>query len=339
MMDFATTTAQRDLADAARRHLSDRFPPSRLAAATDHGVPDPEDWAALERQGWLDAELGPVDLALLAEESGRALLPQPWVGTAGSALPVYRSAGLPLPGPATLADSPDMCGARETPDWRVNGSAPGVVDAHLATELVVAATTRQGVALFGVAPSEVSIAVRDDIDPLRRSATVRLLDAPARLLADPGRTAELLPALRLRTATLLACEAVGVADGALAEAVRYAGIRTQFGRPIGSFQAVAHQLAEAYAEIETARSLAYRAAVTLDGARAGAGAAEAVACAAVAGPRAAVMACEIALQVCGGIAMTWEFGLHWRYRRALWLDAHRVIAVPPHDALAALLLS
>ncbi|MGC4847139.1 acyl-CoA dehydrogenase family protein [Micromonospora sp. DT15] len=334
-MDFATTTEQRDLADAARRHLSERFPPSRLAATADHGLLDPEDWAALDRQGWLDAELGPVDLALLAEESGRALLPQPWVGTAGSALPVYQSAGLPLPGPAALVDSSDTCAAHDTPDWRISGSAPGVVDAHLATELVVAATTRQGVALFGVAPSEVSIAERDDIDPLRRYATVRLLHAPARLLADPGRTAELLPALRLRSAMLLACEAVGVADGALAEAVRYAGTRTQFGQPIGSFQAVAHQLAEAYAEIETARSLAYRAAVTLNGE----GAAEAVACAAVAGPRAAVLACEVALQVCGGIAMTWEFGLHLRYRRALWLDAHRVTSVPPHDVLAALLLS
>ncbi|MEW1584812.1 acyl-CoA dehydrogenase family protein [Micromonospora vinacea] len=334
-MDFAPTAAQRDLADAARRHLGDRFPPARVAATADHGLLDPQDWAALDRQGWLDADLGPVDLALLAEESGRALLPQPWVGTAGSALPVYQSAGLPLPGPATLVDSSDTCAAHESPDWRISGSAPGVVDAHLATELVVAATTRQGVALFGVAPSEVAVAVRDDIDPLRRYATVRLLHAPARLLADPGRTAELLPALRLRSAMLLACEAVGVADGALAEAVRYAGVRTQFGRPIGSFQAVGHQLAEAYAEIETARSLAYRAAVTLNGV----GAAEAVACAAVAGPRAAVLACEVALQVCGGIAMTWEFGLHLRYRRALWLDAHRVTSVPPHDVLAALLLS
>lgn len=334
-MDFAPTIAQRDLADAARRHLGDRFPPARVAATADHGLLDPQDWAALDRQGWLDAELGPVDLALLAEESGRALLPQPWVGTAGSALPVYQSAGLPLPGPATLVDSSDTCAAHESPDWRISGSAPGVVDAHLATELVVAATTRQGVALFGVAPSEVAVAVRDDIDPLRRYATVRLLHAPARLLADPGRTAELLPALRLRSAMLLACEAVGVADGALAEAVRYAGVRTQFGRPIGSFQAVGHQLAEAYAEIETARSLAYRAAVTLNGV----GAVEAVACAAVAGPRAAVLACEVALQVCGGIAMTWEFGLHLRYRRALWLDAHRVTSVPPHDVLAALLLS
>jgi alkylation response protein AidB-like acyl-CoA dehydrogenase len=127
---------------------------------------------------------------------------------------------------------------------------------------------------------------------------------------------------------------LGAGHALLSMAVEHARTRTQFGRPIGAFQAVAHQLAEAYAEIETARSLAYRAAVTLPGS----GAPEAVACAAVAGPRAAVLACEVALQVCGGIAMTWEFGLHRRYRRALWLDAHRVTPEPPHDALAALLL-
>ncbi|MBV9821316.1 MAG: acyl-CoA dehydrogenase [Actinobacteria bacterium] len=327
-MDFALSGDQRELKAAARHYLDRSYPPTRIAELSDGAGVDGQAWPELVRQGWLDPELTTVELALLAEQGGRVLHPVPWLVTVALAVPAYQAAGVALPGPATLADGSTGCRAeRRSAGWSVTGRVPGVVQAGLATELLVAAATEDGTALFAVAPAApgVTVTPRQGVDPLRVQAELELADAPGRLLLDPPATGPVLAEAGQRWRLLLACEAVGVADRVLELAVEYARIRTQFDRPIGSYQAVAHQLADSYAELELARSLAYRAACALadqpDQHDQHAGTAEAIACAVSAGVRAAVRGCEVAMQAAGGIGVTWEYPLHRWYRRALFLRA------------------
>jgi alkylation response protein AidB-like acyl-CoA dehydrogenase len=138
---------------------------------------------------------------------------------------------------------------------------------------------------------------------------------------DPSRPLRRLPGAsdegpRLRAA--IAAEAVGVAQRALDLGVEHARTRVQFGKPIGQYQAVSHQLADTYTDVELARSLAYWAAwcVGEDDEQAPVAAAAAKAFA----TEAAVRACERSIQVHGGIGFTWEHPLHRFYKRALWLE-------------------
>jgi alkylation response protein AidB-like acyl-CoA dehydrogenase len=115
-----------------------------------------------------------------------------------------------------------------------------------------------------------------------------------------------------------AAEALGVAQRALDLGVEHAKTRTQFGKPIGTYQAVSHPLAQSYTDVELARSLVYWAAwcVAEDDDRAPRAAAAAMAFA----TEAAVAGCERSIQVHGGIGFTWEHPLHRFYKRALWLE-------------------
>ena len=145
-------------------------------------------------------------------------------------------------------------------------------------------------------------------------------------LADAGDTATVdptrgLPSLeeetpRFRAAA--AAEALGVAQRALDLGVEHAKTRHQFGKPIGTYQAVSHPLAQTYTDVELARSLAYWAAwcVAEDDGRAPLAAAAAKAFS----TEAAVAACERSIQVHGGIGFTWEHPLHRLYKRAIWLE-------------------
>jgi len=321
-MDFALTETQAELKAAARTYLADRYPTWRIAELSDSAGHDLDAWPELARQGWLDPDIGMVELGLLAEESGRALHPAPWWVTVGLALPAYHAAGVALPGPATLADGADTCRAvLAGDDWQVDGGVAGVIDAGAATAIVVAARTGAGVALFCVQPDTRGVVLTDrtGVDLLRTMSDLSLTGASARLLVDSPAAAPLHTFIGQRATALLACEAVGVAGRALELAVEHAKTRVQFDRPIGSYQAIAHQLADCYVEVELARSLAYRAAAVLaDPAQ---DADEPLACAVHAGLRAASCACETAMQVFGGIGVTWEHPLHRWYRRALWLAA------------------
>src|SRR5215210_690687 len=134
----------------------------------------------------------------------------------------------------------------------------------------------------------------------------------------------------------LSIEAVGIAAKALELAVGYAKTREQFRKPIGTYQAVSHQLADTYIETELARSLAYWAAWCV---------AEGdeqveVACAAAKAycGDIAVAACERSIQVHGGIGFTWEHVLHVYYKRALWIQAHGGYAAKHRAVVAAHLL-
>jgi alkylation response protein AidB-like acyl-CoA dehydrogenase len=118
----------------------------------------------------------------------------------------------------------------------------------------------------------------------------------------------------------LALEAVGIAQNALDLGVAYANDREQFGRKIGVYQAVSHQLADTYVETELARSLAYWAAWCV--AEGDEQKDVAIAAAKAYASDAAVAACERSIQVHGGIGFTWEHVLHEYYKRALWIQAY-----------------
>jgi alkylation response protein AidB-like acyl-CoA dehydrogenase len=125
--------------------------------------------------------------------------------------------------------------------------------------------------------------------------------------------------VRLRLLAALALEAVGIASKALELAVAFAQEREQFGRKIGSYQAVSHKLADTYVELELARSLAYWAAWCV----AEGDEQATIACAAAKSQaaEAAVAACERSIQAHGGIGFTWEHPLHRYYKRALWIES------------------
>jgi alkylation response protein AidB-like acyl-CoA dehydrogenase len=134
----------------------------------------------------------------------------------------------------------------------------------------------------------------------------------------------------------LSLEAVGIAAKALELAIEYAKTREQFGKPIGTYQAVSHKLSDTYVETELARSLAYWAAWCV---------AEGdeqvdVACAAakVFCADSAVAACERSIQVHGGIGFTWEHVLHEYYKRALWIQAQHGYASKHRARIASYLL-
>jgi alkylation response protein AidB-like acyl-CoA dehydrogenase len=138
---------------------------------------------------------------------------------------------------------------------------------------------------------------------------------------DPTRPLHRLPTPadetpRLRAA--IAAEAVGIAQRALDLGIEHAKTRMQFGKPIGTYQAVSHPLAQTYTDVELARSLAYWAAWCIaeddDQATLAAAAAKAFC------SEAAVLACERSIQAHGGIGFTWEHPLHRYYKRALWLE-------------------
>jgi alkylation response protein AidB-like acyl-CoA dehydrogenase len=326
-VDFAFSEEQDMLRAAARGWLADRYPADRVAALADGDGWDPGVWAELTQLGWLDPELDLLELAVLAEEAGAALLPAPWLSSVALAAPAL---GGPPARPTTLAWADDAaqtlrdatasvaCRADDDVDgWRLTGTKRAVPDLVAAQAAVVVAREHDRVALFLVDLAEhpETVLARSTTDGTRRVGELRLDGTPAeRLDVDPGVA---LRAARRRALALLACEAAGVAQRALDLAVAYASTRTQFERPIGSYQGVSHRLANVYTALALARSLAYRAAwcVAVDDPAQD----EAVASAAVAAARSAVGGCENAIQAMGGIGFTWDHPLHRLYKRAQWI--------------------
>jgi alkylation response protein AidB-like acyl-CoA dehydrogenase len=168
-----------------------------------------------------------------------------------------------------------------------------------------------------VSPSAVT--VRSTVDRTRRLGQVVLDGAPSRVLLTGPAAADALRACRRRALAAAAVEAIGVAQHCLDLAAAYTKEREQFGRVIGSYQAVSHKVADMFTATELARSLSYWAAWAV---AAGDDQAElATAGAKSAAGEAAVRAAESAIQVHGGIGFTWEHPLHRYYKRALWLAA------------------
>jgi alkylation response protein AidB-like acyl-CoA dehydrogenase len=213
----------------------------------------------------------------------------------------------------------DLPRTTATPDgdgWVLSGAKNWVLDGATAGLLVVSAMTAAGPSLFRVAADAPGVTVQpvETVDPTRRIARVDLAGAPATLLGAEGDARAVLDDARDRAVVLLAAEQVGVAERCLETATEYAKTRVQFGRPIGSFQAVKHKLATVLLEVEAATSAMMYGLWVAD--RRPAELAE-VAC--IAGStcgEAALLAAGENIQVHGGMGVTWEHSAHLFLRRA-----------------------
>ncbi|MEX2985459.1 acyl-CoA dehydrogenase family protein [Streptomyces sp. C36] len=218
--------------------------------------------------------------------------------------------------------------ARRTDDgWRLYGEAGQVLDGHSVGLLLVAAHTggyvRGRTLLFLVRPEEAPGVVRrrlTALDETRPQARVQLRDVRAERLGEADDAADddaggALAALGGTVAAVLAAEAVGAADRVLERTVEYARVREQFGRPIGSFQAVGHRLADLHVAVQAARSAAYYAAWAAGAGQAAVGAAVAGVALARALETARLVAGE-AIQLHGGIGVTWDHDAQLYFKRA-----------------------
>jgi alkylation response protein AidB-like acyl-CoA dehydrogenase len=290
--------------------------------------------------------LSTVDLALVLEELGRAVAPGPFLPTqlviaalleAGT--DAQRAAWLPrfLAGDAfgTLAfvegDQPlDPAGirarARRTRDgWTLSGTKLFVQDAPGADVLLVAARTKAGTGEAGVSlflverrTKGVRVKAQDGFDLSRRTGEVTLKNAvvPRTALVGPdGRGWPVLARLIDLACIGIAADSLGGAWKTIEMAVEYAKVREQFGRKIGSFQAVKHMAAEMVADVEPARSLVWYAAWAHD-ARPRGEAARAAAMAKAALGDIYSRTARRAVEIHGGIGFTWEFDLHLWFKRA-----------------------
>ncbi|MFI5958904.1 acyl-CoA dehydrogenase family protein [Cryptosporangium sp. NPDC051539] len=297
----------------------------------------------LELQGLLVPEqyggsgLTIAELAMVAEEMGRVLFCGPYLSQTlaieallGSGDESARAEWLPRLAAGTtigtLAVAEDETGwsteqlrtrsdGASTPTLR--GRKTFVTDGAVADLLVVAADSDAGPSLFLVDgfASGVSPRLLTTVDPTRKLAVIDFLDAPARLLGRPGEAGPVLARVLQIGAVVLAAEQVGAAQRCLEVSVEHAKNRVQYGRPIGSFQAVKHKCAEMLLAVESARSAAGHAVLVALGERQDPlGPAASIAKALCSDALTSVTADTI--QVLGGIGFTWEHDAHLYYRRA-----------------------
>jgi alkylation response protein AidB-like acyl-CoA dehydrogenase len=330
-MDFAFSPEQELLRDSARRFLAEQYPLESLAEIVDGEPGWPVGcWKQLAGLGWLDPELELLDHVVVFEETGYGLLPAPLFSTVALAMPAVAhdtalrdalAAGelrltLAWVQPGSPPDLRTGPGAATVDDaGRVTGGAVLVPDATAVDAFVV--VTADGLRL--VRAADAAITSRSTTDRSRRLSDVVFDNSPSEALVDAESTPPVLALIELRALALAAAEAVGVARRAVDIAVAHASTREQFGRLIGSYQAISHQIVDAYAAMELARSLTYWAAWAVGESDEQADAA--CAAAKFSAAQAAALGCERAIQVCGGVGFAWEHVLHRLYKRALWLDA------------------
>ncbi|HEY1968086.1 MAG TPA: acyl-CoA dehydrogenase family protein [Pseudonocardia sp.] len=280
------------------------------------------------------AGAGMAELGVVFEEAGRALWCSPLLSTCGLASCVLlhaSGAGVHrelLPG---IADGSTVAalawnGVRPEPGslrarrpggrWVIDGSSGYVVDGATADLLLVCAAIEDGVGLFRVDPADAMVRPRTTLDSTRRLAEVTFAAAPAEpISADAGDGLDRALACAFDCAELLlAAEQLGGATRALEMAVEYAKARIQFGRPIGSFQAVKHKLAEMLMAVELAKACVRHAFDTADHApeRLPLAVSQARAVVGDGYPRVAADS----IQVHGGLGFTWEHPAHLYLKRA-----------------------
>ncbi|MFR9804071.1 acyl-CoA dehydrogenase family protein [Pseudonocardia sp. RS010] len=282
------------------------------------------------------ADGGLLETVILFEETGRALVPSPLLSTVGLAAPLLLALGdggackqwltdiaageliaaVALPGGAYEPTSPPTVRAEPTADgWRLTGSASHVLDGALADLLLVVAATAEGPRVFAVRPREIELGLTPlaTLDLTRREADIVFDDTPAEPVGPADRVADALDRALTVAAVALAAEQTGGAEHLMAMAVEYAKIRYQFGRAIGSFQAIKHKLAEMAFDVERMHAAVRHAATVADDPAELAVAAELAAkyCS-----EAFFRVAAETVQVHGGIGFTWEHPAHLYFRRA-----------------------
>jgi len=348
-MNFGFSEEQEELRRSVRRFLEDKSPVSevRRLMETTEGF-DPAVWDQMANQLGLQAlaipeeyggaGFGYVELTVVFEEMGGALLCSPYFATVALAANALLSSGDEsakkdlLPGiasgetVATLAltedtgrwdaDGVTMAATASGGEWTLDGHKMFVIDGHNANLVVVAARTAKGVSLFAVegGASGMTATPLATMDQTRKQARIEFSSTPARLLGEDGGAAGVLARTLDLAAVALAAEQVGGAQRCLDMAVEYAKTRIQFGRPIGSFQAIKHKCADMLLEVESAKSAAYYA-----GWAAAEDSEELPVVASLAKSycsEAYFHAAAENIQIHGGIGFTWEHDAHLYFKRA-----------------------
>ncbi|EKF21648.1 acyl-CoA dehydrogenase, C-terminal domain protein [Mycolicibacterium hassiacum DSM 44199] len=349
-MTFPLTDEQQELAATVADFLEKRSPENEVRRLMEAGgAPDPTVWAQLTGQLGLAGLVVPeeyggggfgyLDFALVAERAGAALLVAPLLSTVAAASALMLSADDELKagclpalaagekvGTLALAEASGSLEAAAVQTAvesgpagvRLAGEKMYVVDGTVADLFIVSARTPAGtVGLYAVDADAdgVSVEALQTLDMTRPQARVVFTDAPARPLADDFDAAGLVDRALATAAILLAAEQVGGAQRCLDMAVEYAKVRVQFGKPIGSFQAIKHKCADMLLAVESARSAAYYAAGTLD-----AGDPDEVRiAAALAKAHCSTSYTRVAaenIQIHGGIGFTWEHPAQLYFKRA-----------------------
>jgi alkylation response protein AidB-like acyl-CoA dehydrogenase len=353
-IQFAFTDEQEQFRAAIRRFLQEKSPPTEVRRLMDTTAGyDPEIWRQLSEQLALPgihipeqyggAGFGMVELCIVTEEMGRALLCAPYFSTAVLATNAILNAGTEAQKASLLPDlasgarlaalavtepngqwDPQAIELVATPvaeGFLLEGAKSYVVDGHVADLLVVAGRVPgtaggEGLALFTVRvdTSGVDRRLLDSMDATRKIARIDFHGAQAQLLGNVNDGVKPLVRTLDQAAIALANEMVGGAQALFDLAVDYAKLRVQFGRTIGSFQAIKHKCADMLLELELAKSAVYYAAQA-----AAADDPEWPALACVAKAAASEVYLRIAadcIQIHGGIGFTWDHDTHLWFKRA-----------------------
>jgi alkylation response protein AidB-like acyl-CoA dehydrogenase len=293
-VNFAFSEEQEELRKSVRRFLDDKSPESevRRLMETTEGY-DPAVWSQMAQQLGLQGLAIPeeyggsgysyVELIVVLEEMGRSLLCAPYFSTVALAANALLASGDDqakkdlLPGIAsgetiaTVAFTEDSgrwdeegitataTRSSSGEGWTLDGHKMFVIDGHTANLIIVAARTDAGVSLFAVDGSAAGLTrtALSTMDQTRKQARLELSSTPARLIGSEGQGWVILSKMLDLAAVALAAEQVGGAQKVLDMSVEYAKVRVQFGRPIGSFQAIKHKCADMLLEVESAKSAAY----------------------------------------------------------------------------------
>jgi alkylation response protein AidB-like acyl-CoA dehydrogenase len=348
-VNFAFNEEQEELRKTVRQFLEAKSSEDavREQMDTETGF-DPAVWSQMGEQMGLQGLIVPeefggsgygyIELIVVLEEMGRRLLCAPFFSTVVLAANTLIHSGddaakaAHLPGIAsgetiaTLAFTEengrwDEAGitATATKDgdaWKITGTKMYVLDGHTANLLIVAARTDAGVSLFAVEGDAAGVTRTPlaTMDQTRKQAKIELADAPGTLIGTDGEGWATLERVLDLAAVGLAAEQVGGAQFVLEMAVQYAKDRVQFGRPIGSFQAIKHKCADMLLEVESAKSAAYYAgwaASELNDELPSVASLAKAYCS-----EAYFHAAAENIQIHGGIGFTWEHPAHLYFKRA-----------------------
>ena len=348
------TDEQEQYRATLRRFMTEKSPPTevRRQMETDEGY-DPEVWKQMSDQLGLPglhipeqyggAGFGMVELGIVMEEMGRVLLCAPYFSTSVLAANALMNAGTEAQKARLLPDlasgvrlaalavteldgqwDPQTTRVTATPDgdgFRLEGTKSYVVDGHVADLLIVAGRAsgtagREGLALFTLSADAAGVtrSLLPSMDLTRKLARIDFNGVQAQRLGDGEDSVTALERTLDQAAIALANEMVGGAQTLFDSAVDYAKLRVQFGRTIGSFQAIKHKCADMLLDMELAKSAAYYAAQA-----AAADDPEWPALACLAKAAASDMYLHIAIetiQIYGGIGFTWDNDTHLWFKRA-----------------------
>jgi alkylation response protein AidB-like acyl-CoA dehydrogenase len=348
-MNFDFSDEQKQLRDQARKFLAEKCPPRAVRAIIDGKAPYDRDlWKGLAEMGFLGVAIpeshggtgaGYLELCVIAEEMGRALAPVPFSSTVYLAAEAILLAGseaqkqkwLPLVASGEAIGTLALFEGKGNPSpqairlaasgGHLNGVKKPVPDGAIADFAIVAARTGSSgretdISLFLVDMKADGVAAKalTNIDLSREQAELSFNNCRAEPLGSPGEGWSVISQVLDRAAVLIAFEQVGGADRALEMGRDYALDRIAFGRPIGSFQAIKHMLADMYVSATLARSNCYYGAWALSTNASELG--EAAAAARISATQAFQHCAKNNIQVHGGMGFTWEFDCHLYYRRA-----------------------